>query len=157
MDDDGWNWKSIKVDTIGWKWIKVDRSETLLKKVNICGWKWMIMDNSEWKWMKVDGSEWKIIKRRQKWIQVDKSEYKIEAKKMEENKSGRKLMTVDESGCPWMKVHEIEWKWIIWIKVDKSGWRGMKGNERVWKWTKVNKKRLRGHNWRKKVNASGLK
>ena len=51
---------------------------------------------------------------------MDKSEYKIEVKKMEENKSGKKLMTVDESGCPLMKVHEIERKWIIWIKVNKS-------------------------------------
>ena len=36
-----------------------------------------------------------------------------------------------------IKMDEIEWKWIQWMKVDENGWKWMKMEESGWRWMNV--------------------
>ena len=100
----------MKGDEIGWKWMKVDETESDWMKLDENGWKWMKVGESGWKWTKVDESG-------RKWMKVDESGWKW----MKMDESGRKWMKVDDCGWKfgwkWMKV-DVADIWVIWLMYD---------------------------------------
>ena len=79
----------MKVDEIGWKWMKVDES----------GWNGL----SGYKWMKVDENGGKTMENGCKWIKVDTKWMKMDG-------SGWNGMKMDEI-WKWTKVSSKKWKY----------------------------------------------
>ena len=48
-----------------------------------------------------------------------------------------------------IKMDEIEWKWIQWMKVDENGWKWKKVDEDGWTWTKVDESGWKWIKWTK--------